>query len=194
MMLVKARLSIDDFILEMMRVPQSELCLAQLRDWVNHLALSDELFDRHISFSGKGYQRRLICHTPWFDLLLLCWQPGQASTVHDHGESLNVTQVYQGVLTSRTFATLQTNAVSSLPPSLHPVNAPLVLVQEEQVQRHQVVSVDRQQIHQLANTSAENLVTLHIYARPLRYLQVYCPPSGQAERVLMPSNWLDECA
>lgn len=185
MNLLKTRFAIDDFILELMRVPITQLQLPQLQDWVSRLELKDDLFDQHISFDAKTYQRKLVCRTPRFDMLILCWRPGQASTIHDHQESLNVTRVYRGQLTSRCFAAVaercqrskrldEPEAISNLVPAL-------LLNQETYLQTNDLAVVDRREIHQLANTSPENLVTLHVYARPLHDITVYCPESGKAQ-------------
>src|SRR3712207_6489683 len=101
MNLLKTRFCIDDLILATLRIPPAQLQLDQLQDWVSRLDLSDDLFKHHISFGAEHYQRKLLCRTSRFDLLILCWQPGQASTIHDHSHSLNVTRVYRGALTAR---------------------------------------------------------------------------------------------
>lgn len=175
MNLLKTRFGIDDLMLAMMQVPPERLSLEQLQEWIAHLDLRDELFKQHIAFCSQSYQRRLVCRTSRFDLLVLGWQPGQASSIHDHADSLNVTRVYQGCLTARLFD--QTG------PRCSNVNSSVQLQQETHLQADELATVDRYQIHQLANTSNENLVTLHLYARPLQTLQVYCPDSGQIERV-----------
>lgn len=188
MNLLKTRFAIDDLILEMIRVPSQQLRLDQLQDWVSRLELKDDLFNQHISFRPESYQRKLLCRTPRFDMLILCWQPGQVSTIHDHQESLNVTRVYRGQLTSRCFAAVssstqfaqfgQFGSTASAVPS-----AGLRLQQETQLETGNLAVVDRHDIHQLANTSDENLVTLHVYARPLQSITVYCPNSGKAQPV-----------
>lgn len=198
MNLVKTRFSLDDFILEMMQIPYADLQLEQLYDWMSHLTLSDRLFHQHMSFCSQHYQRRLLCRTPRFDLLILCWKPGQCSTIHDHADSLNVTRVYQGVLTSRSFeagcATVQVSAAGTAPSNplsatvlpMRDCSTPLAapkLYREERLEARALATVNRHDIHQLANTADEDLVTLHVYARPLRHIQVYCPQSGRADQV-----------
>ena len=42
--------------------------------------------------------------------------------------------------------------------------------------------MDREGIHQLANTSDEDLITVHVYAPPLMELTVYDTESGFVER------------
>lgn len=173
MNLLKRRLTIDDLILEMMRVPADRLQLEQLRDWVAELDLKDDLFRQHISFCCQNYQRKLLCRTSRFDMLILCWQPNQESTIHHHGDSLSVTRVYRGILTSRTFSHSEFSTQK----------APLIKIKEEYLHKDELATVDRDRIHQLANTSGENLVTLHVYARPLKNLQVYSANSGTSELV-----------
>lgn len=84
MNLLKPRFTIDDFILEMLQVPNAQLQLSQLEDWVSRLKLKDDLFERHMNFCPETYQRKLVCRTPRFDMLILCWQPGQTSTCKTH--------------------------------------------------------------------------------------------------------------
>lgn len=195
MNLLKTQFGLDDLILEMMRVPPTQLRLNHLQDWMSRLALKDDLFDQHISFHPQTYQRKLLCRTPRFDMLILCWRPGQESTIHDHQESLNVTRVYRGQLTSRSFVSCSLTTVpdrylaSSLSePGKTATNSTaagssptLLLNQEISLSTNDLAVVDRHEIHQLANTSAENLVTLHVYARPLHSITVHCPVSGKAQ-------------
>jgi cysteine dioxygenase len=182
MVLLQTRFGIDDLILEMMQMPYADLRLEQLRDWVASLQLSEQLFERHLSFSDRTYQRKLLCRTPRFDMLILCWRPGQSSTIHDHADSLNVTRVYRGALTSRSFEISQKQSA-----------ARCYLQSEETLQAGAIATVDRRKIHQLANTSDENLVTLHIYARPLKTMRVYCP-DGRSQEISLAADWLEECA
>jgi len=171
MTLLKTRLSLDDFMLEMMHLPATNLRLMRLQAMMASLQLSDELLRQHIAFSDRTYTRKLVCRTPRFELLVLSWQPGQASTIHDHADSLNVTHVYEGTLTSREF-TQTSEGIQQL--------------RELQVRQGTGVAVDRYTIHQLANTSDDPLVTLHVYARPLQEIQVYCPDSDRVQRVICP--------
>lgn len=181
MILVSKQLSLDDFILAMLQTPVAQLQLDQLQDWVSRLTLKEDLFDRHLCFKPESYQRRLVCHTPCFDLLILCWQPGQSSPIHDHQESLNVTRVHRGQLTSRSFK-------PTLDPFLPSGSATIpLLCQETYLEQSGLAVVDRHHIHQLANTADENLVTLHVYARPLQAITRYCPNSGKPQ--ILPVNY-----
>src|SRR5687767_6348254 len=95
-----ARLSLEEFICEMQQVPCRELKLPALKDLFGRLDLSDELITGNIHFAEQSYARNLVCRTPRFDMLVLCWKPGHKTTIHDHAGSLNVTRVFEGSLTS----------------------------------------------------------------------------------------------
>jgi cysteine dioxygenase len=166
--------NLDDFICEMSREPASSLTHERLLDLAGRLRLSGELVGNRIAFARDGYARNLICRTPFFELLVLCWRPGQESTIHDHAGSLNAIRVRSGELTSRLFLPAGSGA---------PGPAPVELTAEDRLGPDaDVIGVDRGGIHQLANTSGEDLVTIHVYAPALMELNVYSTTSGVVER------------
>ncbi len=159
-------LSLEEFILFMSRKTPSDLTHSQLVDMVERLSLSDELIAAHTRFARDEYARNLVCRTPGFELLVLCWRPGHHSTIHDHGGSLNVIKVQRGELTSRIY-----DPAEGVPPQ---AAGPVRLIGEQRVRPgSELAGVDRRGIHQLANTSSADLVTVHIYAPPLMHLVVY---------------------
>ena len=117
-----------------------------------------------------------MLRTPHFELLVLCWRPGQHSTIHDHAGALNAIRVRSGELTSRVFRPAAGAA---------PGGGPVEFVSEEHVgPGDPLVGVDRGGIHQLADTSGEPLVTVHVYAPPLLELTVYdTETAGRREAV-----------
>jgi cysteine dioxygenase len=167
-------LTLDQFVVEMSRVPMRDLTQERLLDLAGRLRLSDELIESRTRFLDDEYARNLVLRTPHFELLVLCWRPGQRSTIHDHAGSLNAIRVRSGALTSRVF-----RPVAGVEPGCGPVE----LVSEERVRPGQaLVGVDRGGVHQLADTSDEPLVTVHVYAPPLRDLTVFDTESAKVER------------
>lgn len=176
MNLLRTQIGLEDLILEFAQAP-IELRIEHLQDWMTRLTLAPSWLARQTTFAASTYHRQCLCRTPQFDLLLLCWRPGQSSSIHDHRDSLNVTRVWQGQLTSREFGSVSPFSSPATTASVKPA-----LIQENHLRTADLAAVDRYRIHQLANTSDQNLVTLHLYARPLRQLTVYCPQSGQISR------------
>ncbi len=166
-------LDLEDFILEIGRRPVAELTQERLMDLTRRLAISSELIESRTCFAPNTYTRNLVCRSAALELLVLCWKPGHESTIHDHAGSLNAIRVHRGELTSRLF----------VPAAGSPVGTgPVELVAEERVQADGWTGVDRSGIHQLANTSGGDLVTVHVYAPPLLELTVYSTDSANVER------------
>lgn len=179
------RITLEDFILEMSRIPTRELKLGSLLELFVKIDFSNALIDEHVHFSGEAYTRNLVCRTPKFDMLVLCWKPGQVTTIHDHAGSLNVTGVYGGSLTSRMFEVYANPSPGRL----------LVRPKaEERLDRGAVACVDATEIHQLQNTSEGELVTVHVYAKPLKDMTVYCPTTGLVEKLALRYTLEDEFA
>ena len=165
-------LTLDEFILEMNREKVGAMTHGRLMELTHRLALSHELIERRTCFAANTYARNLVCRTADFELLVLCWKQGHQSTIHDHAGSLNAIHVHRGELTSRVFA----------PAADRPASAgPVELIAEERVTGDGWTGVDREGIHQLANTAAEDLVTVHVYAPPLMSLTVYSTESPEVE-------------
>ena len=177
-------LSLERFILETSRADARSVSQAAFNDMALRLDLDDALVGAHVSFSDDHYARNLVCRTPAFELLVLCWKPGQASTIHDHAGSLNVTRVYLGDLTSRTFrrrdggrgvSEVGGAAGGELP------RGPVELIDEQVLSGAGAAVVDRGEIHQLANESEAGLVTVHLYAPPLTDIVVYSRTEAHTE-------------
>lgn len=183
--IVRDKLTMEDFILEMHQIPIKDLELGQLKELFCRLDLSETLVNEHINFASDTYSRNLICRTPRFDMLCLCWRPTQVTVIHDHAGSLNVTRVFAGDLTSRMFK------VRERP---QPGRALVVREIEECLGRTDVSTVNYGEIHQLQNTSNHDLITVHVYARPLKDIHRYCPTSGEVDRVTLRYSLEDEFA
>jgi cysteine dioxygenase len=169
-----AELSLEQFVLEMGRVPVGTLAHKRFLELTGRLRVSDDLIESCARFSDVEYTRNLVLRTSAFELLVLCWQPGQESTIHDHAGSLNSIRVYSGELTSRIFAPADGVTAGA---------GPVVQTQEDRLLPSEaVIGVDRSGIHQLADTASEPLVTVHVYAPPLKDLVVYHTASDVVER------------
>ena len=178
-------LTLEQFILEMGRQPVSLLTEDRLMDLTHRLVISDELIESRTCFAANTYARNLVCRTGTFELLVLCWRPGHESTIHDHAGSLNAIRVHRGELTSRIF----------VPAAGRPAGSgPVELLAEERVQRGGWTGVARGGIHQLLNTTAQDLVTVHVYAPPLTELVVYSTDTAATERRPLRETLADDLA
>ncbi|HMK91984.1 MAG TPA: cysteine dioxygenase family protein [Thermoleophilia bacterium] len=177
-------LSLEQFILETNRLGTGAMSLSEFATLAVRLELDDALVGAHVRFDDAHYARNLLCRTPQFELLVLCWRPGQASTVHDHAGSLNVTRVYRGTLVQRKFSRRDggpgTTRLDQAESGELPCG-PVEQIEEEVFAGAGSATVDRGDIHQLRNDSDESLVTVHLYAPPLTDIVVYSLTAATTE-------------
>ncbi len=63
-----------------------------------------EDYKQYIKFAEDKYQHiRLPQSTPQFDLYLICWNPNQASSIHDHSSAGCLMMVLEGELHERVY-------------------------------------------------------------------------------------------
>ena len=114
-----------------------------------------------LRFSDRGYQRNLLraggCYQAW----VLCWKNGQRSPIHDHHGSRCVVRVLHGVLTETLFAFAPNGHVKA--------------VASRDFGPGELLASQNADLHQASNLQAgdADLVTLHVYAPPLRAMGLY---------------------
>ena len=140
--------------------------LEQIKEWFSQLVIRQRDYDRFCVFDERHYARNLIARSPFAELLLLCWRAGQRTPIHDHGGSVGVVMVYEGLLTETLFDQMPEGHV-------RPFNT-------FKWSAGGITGADVPDIHQLLNLQGEgkNLVTLHCYAPPLAEMNKYSPRSS----------------
>ncbi len=133
--------------------------LDELQALLEGLTASRADFGAACAFNDEHYQRNTIAKTHWYELVLLCWKPGQATPIHDHKGSACAFRVIEGVATERRFdlehGGVLTPAGESRMPSGH------------------VCAAEDADIHLVINEGDVDLITLHIYSPSLDKYNVY---------------------
>jgi cysteine dioxygenase len=169
---------LDDLVVAARRCGPDGIDYFELIDLVAGLELPQELVEAHIQFDAERYARNLILRTQAFELLALCWFPGQQTLIHDHGGSVGAVRVYRGNLTSRLFAA--------------PEGRPARMTDVDVVGPGGLTAVDRHDIHQLANAGPAELVTLHVYSPPLRTISAFSTQSAERSQVTLRYSLQDD--
>jgi cysteine dioxygenase len=143
--------------------------LKQLYSWLQKASIAANELEPYLGFKERTYWRHLVCRNEAVEMLVLCWQPGQRTVIHDHNGSVGAVLVQQGVLWETMFnfdeqKGLSYNSISERQPGT-------------------VIGADVPDIHQLGNpdVSEQDLVTIHVYSPPLGVLHTYKPGSAQIE-------------
>jgi cysteine dioxygenase len=122
-------------------------------------ALDVEALAARARFSDQGYTRTVLHRCAGWELLLAGWLPGQRTAVHGHGESFGATCVLEGTLTEVEYRL-----------------APGGQVRRGKRSKHGPGSVFHEQpytIHHVEHAGRVRSVTLHLYAPPLRRMELY---------------------
>jgi uncharacterized NAD(P)/FAD-binding protein YdhS/quercetin dioxygenase-like cupin family protein len=98
----------------------------------------------YVRFDHAGYVRSLIYAEEAFELRLLCWLPGQSTTLHAHGSSTCAFRVLRGTATEI-----------------------LLGARDRVLAPGSVVVEDSPRVHQVMNAGRDPLLTLHAYSPPL---------------------------
>lgn len=113
----------------------------------------------HATLYADRYARVPLHVCSEFEIRLLCWRPGQSSTLHGHGPANGAMRVLSG--------------------TAHEIR----LGQEDrQLVEGRIAIIEPDQVHQIANIGDQPLYTLHVYAPPLPVNQ---PSLEDGRRILI---------
>ncbi|MBX9787916.1 MAG: cysteine dioxygenase family protein [Pirellulales bacterium] len=133
----------------------------QLTARLAELAIDCDELHEWMQFSQQHYARNLVAAGPWYNLLVLCWLNGQRSPIHDHlGSSCGV-RVLRGTMTETQFK--------------FSANGLVFATGSRECPPGSVIGSLDHDLHQVSNlqAGAADLVTLHVYTPPLRFMGTY---------------------
>lgn len=120
----------------------------------------------YISFDRRQYRRVRLFREEHWEALLLCWLPGQGTSVHDHGGSVGVSLVLAGEIRERRW-------VRAGAPG------PLELRGTETASEGSSTVELVETIHEMQNVGSTPAITLHLYSPPLTILGAHDPATGE---------------
>lgn len=124
---------------------------------------------RYFFWSSSFYTRNLIYKDDRFEMLAICWEAGQQSTVHNHAEQKCWMTVPTGRLKGQNFGVVESDASRNY----------CKLVETDSFELADCLSAKvelEQPIHQILNLAeyGERAVSVHIYSRPFNRCISYC--------------------
>ena len=136
---------------------------------MNNLDLPKYLFDCYCSWSNECYTRNCIVDNESFELILLCWEAGQATPIHDHGGEECWVKVIQGEFKETIYKFNKPGEIQTL---------------RSTVSKKGDLSymIDFMGFHRLENISKKRSLSLHLYAKPIRNCQLFDEDSGELVR------------
>lgn len=123
---------------------------------------------RFALFDEACYARNLVGRNEQFEMLLLCWNPGQESPIHNHAGQ----NCWMAVMEGRIEETL----FSPAPGGAGPLTQGITRVYE--AGRVGFINDDIA-LHRVRPVPGTRGITLHLYAKPIDVCNVYDPTSGR---------------
>lgn len=132
-------------------------------------AQSEESWRGYVNFREDTYSRNLIWRCGDFELLLLCWNKGQASPIHDHSGQQCWMAVLEGELEEVHYADGGEHGLGSRPAPGRVKDFPTGGV---------AFIDDDIALHLVRPKAGQQAVSLHLYSSPIDTCRVFCPESG----------------
>jgi cysteine dioxygenase len=160
--------TIDQLAAGLVAIPEESFTHQEVLDYLRVHPVDPATLHPYLYFCGERYTRNLILHTPLFELIAICWEIGQVSSIHNHrGQSCWMAIAY-GKVQVQNFRLVRHDA-ARLTCELEPTTRFLIDAATPG-------EVDPEEpIHLVANPTSfsSRAVTLHIYSRPFDTCEVY---------------------
>jgi cysteine dioxygenase len=178
------RVPIETLVARLHELPASAFEETErVRSLLAELPVEEGSLAPYLSWSRQHYTRNLIDKTDLYELLAICWEVGQASSVHNHRDQNCWMAAPIGRLRVENFhvefqdiATGKCRLAASNTVEMSPANP---------------CAVDpREPVHRVVNPREANqrAVSLHVYSRPFDSCVVYSPEQGTCGDVKLHYN------
>lgn len=176
--------SIDHLVKELRKLPEHALNeIETLRHLLQEKPVQAESLAPYLTWDRQHYTRNLIDRTSSYELMAICWEVGQASSVHNHRGQNCWMAVPIGRLQVENFHLVHEDVAAGRC-KLEPKNIVEMNVGEP-------CAVDpADPVHRVFNPREFNqrAVSLHVYSRPFDTCVVYSPEQGTCGEIRLHFN------
>ena len=176
--------SIQRLIEELRQMPEAMFDETEpLRRFLEQTPVDATSLDPYLNWSRQHYTRNLIDRTKLYELMAICWEVGQASSVHNHRDQNCWMAVPIGRLHVENFHLVHQDLQGG-----HCKLEPLNTV-EMNIAHPCAVDPD-DPVHRVINSPEFNqrAVSLHVYSRPFDTCVVYSPEQGTCGEIQLHFN------
>src|SRR5213080_3252997 len=92
------RTTVQDFVegLKTFERPDDHITTDRVRSYIDSMRLSARELEPFVHFRDDFYTRNLVYRDPLFEVMVICWKPGQKTAIHTHNGQLGWMQMAQG--------------------------------------------------------------------------------------------------
>jgi len=171
---IPKQVSIQDFTAELRKYPEAAFDhVGDILAFLQRTTVSPEALAPYLTWNGQHYTRNLIDKTPLYELIAICWEVGQVSSVHNHRDQNCWMAVPIGRLLVENFH-LVSQDIEEGRSELTPTDS------VEMNPSHPCAVDPADPVHRVLNPRhfGERAASLHIYSRPFDTCVVYSPEQG----------------
>lgn len=147
-----------------------DLVLQQLK----HYSARFQDWKHYANFSDLHYTRNLVDDNDMLEMIVLCWNPGQESRIHNHGDSDCFMVVLEGEIVEKRFAVEGSAIDAGTCPNLSLISETKLAYGSDAVHIH-----DKLGVHAVGNATDKPAVTLHVYTPPIKRVKVFEPENNK---------------
>jgi cysteine dioxygenase len=170
------RATIEDFVEGLKSFEREMITKDAVRSYMEQVHLSAAALKPYTFFRDSYYTRNLIYRDNLFEVMAICWKPGQKTVIHTHDGQLGWMTVPQGEVAVHNYKYFTCNKPENQNVVGHDCLAGATHIELDRLQTEVVADsspiycVDKfQTIHQIENMDKSDVgvVSLHVYSLPI---------------------------
>ena len=168
------RASIDELVRKLRTLPASAFdTTEEVRSLLAKMPVGEASLAPYLTWNRQHYTRNLIDKTDLYELIAICWEVGQGSSVHNHrGQNCWMAAPVGKLLVENFHVGFE---------DIEAGKCQLLASNTVELTAASPCAVDpREPVHRVVNPRRANqrAVTLHVYSRPFDTCVVYSPEQG----------------
>ena len=173
-----SQVSIDKLIEGLRAIPDESFVCDNVYEYLSENPVEKDSIDRFLFWSPSFYTRNLVYKDARFEMLAICWEPGQVSRVHNHDGQRCWMTVPIGRLKGQNFAVEDIDESKGF--------CRLRETDTFELSESVAAKVELEEpIHQVLNLAEfnERAVSIHIYSKPYDRCLSYCRDTNTYKEV-----------
>ena len=141
---------------------------------LQRMDITREAFESYFTWNDEKYTRNCLARTDDFELMVMCWEEGQETRIHDYGDAMDWINPICGSLREERYL-LSDNGTG------------LVKVSSLGIGTAEFSFLHTTGIHKYSNDYESRTVSLHLYVKPVKTRKIYNCSDGFCK------TWSEEC-
>jgi cysteine dioxygenase len=171
-----SKVSISQLIHGLNSISDEDFVCDNVYSFLSENQVDTDSIAKYFHWSPNFYTRNLIYKDPRYEMMAICWEPGQVSRVHNHADQRCWMTVPIGSLQGQNFAIDEIEESRGY--------CKLRETDSFELSDCLAAKVELEQpIHQILNLSNDRAVSVHIYSKPFNRCISYCRDTNTFKEV-----------